>query len=81
MRYFDFEAVAKRVGAKQADLKKLGHFVRAEFPDDDMMFELHMLRALMAIESGQGEIEDILNSYRVDSVNRSRCMRELGKAG
>jgi hypothetical protein len=34
--------------------------VREEFPDDEMMFKLHVLRAVLAIESGQITVEQAL---------------------
>jgi transcriptional antiterminator len=45
-RMFDYEALAKEYNISQEALKKLEKEVREDFPDDEMMFELHMIRAL-----------------------------------
>lgn len=45
-KMFDYEALAKEYNISQEALKKLEKEVREDFPDDEMMFELHMIRAL-----------------------------------
>jgi hypothetical protein len=34
--------------------------IRKDFPADDMMYELHVLRACMPVRDGYAQIEDIL---------------------
>jgi hypothetical protein len=34
--------------------------IRRNFPADDMMYELHVLRARMAVRNGYAKVEDIL---------------------
>lgn len=46
--YFDVEKVAKSTGITESDFNRLVKEVRQEFPDDDMMFELHLMRAIKA---------------------------------
>ncbi len=47
MIMFDLTKLKNQVPKEQ--VKKLTQEIRAEFPDDEMMFELHLLRALKAI--------------------------------
>ena len=60
MRYFDFEKVAAEAGIPAERLAELCKMMRGEFPRDDMMFELHVLRACMAIRDGRLRLEDAL---------------------
>ena len=59
---FDYRAAAQRAGIADQDVARLCQVVRDEFPDDEMMFELHVLRAVLAIESGQITLEQALKS-------------------
>ena len=60
MDYFDYEAVAREAGMADEKLDLLRDVVREEFPDDQMMFELHMLRACRAIQDGFVTIDEAL---------------------
>lgn len=62
MRFFDYSKVAKEAGIPPDKLAKLISSVRQEFPKDDMMFELHVLRACLAIRDGHVSIEEALKS-------------------
>ncbi len=62
MRYFDYEKMAKDAGIPTENLAALGEIVRREFPWDDMMFELHLLRACMAVRNGYATVEEVLRS-------------------
>jgi hypothetical protein len=57
---FDYLAAAKRTGIPEDKLDRLCAIVRAEFPSDEMMAELHILRAVMAIERGDTTLDEIL---------------------
>lgn len=59
--YFDYISVAKKCDISEDTLKKLEDIERKEFPRDQMMFELHMLRMLKAIDRGSVKPEEILN--------------------
>jgi len=59
---FDYRSAAQRAGILERDLDRLCRVVREDFPDDEMMFELHVLRALLAIESGQITLEQALKA-------------------
>jgi hypothetical protein len=59
---FDYRSAAQRAGISEEELDRLCQVVREEFPDDDMMFELHVLRAILAIEGGHITLEQALKS-------------------
>ncbi len=44
----------------QEEFERLEHEIREEFPDDEMMFELHLARALEAYHSGMITKEQLL---------------------
>lgn len=58
--YFDVEKVAKSTGITESDFNRLMKEVRQEFPDDDLMFELHLMRAIKA-------------AAKVDSLKPLQC--------
>lgn len=58
---FDYFTAAKRVGIPQDKLDRLCALVRAEFPSDEMMAELHILRAILSIERGDTTLEEVLS--------------------
>ena len=62
---FDYLDAARRIGLPDVQLDRLCNQVRSEFPDDDMMFELHVLRAIMAVESGRVTRDQILAELEV----------------
>lgn len=45
--FFDTEKKAREPGIQPEVYQKLKEEVKSEFPNDEMMFELHLLRALM----------------------------------
>lgn len=60
MQYFDYESVARQAGIQGDKLASLLEILRAEFPRDDMLFELHVLRACMAVRDGLIGVEHLL---------------------
>jgi hypothetical protein len=59
--FFDYELAADRAGIPHHVLERLQAFFRADFPDDEMMAELHLLRAVLYIERGDTKINEILS--------------------
>lgn len=57
MEYFDYEKISREAGISDEDLSAICEAMREEFPSDDMMWELHILRACMAIRDGRLTIE------------------------
>ena len=60
IEYFDYERVAREAGIADEKLAVLAAQVRTEFPGDQMMFELHMLRACKAIRDGHITIDQAI---------------------
>lgn len=52
MRYFAYETIAREANIPPDKLQELRQLARREFPKDDMMYELHLLRICMAIKQG-----------------------------
>jgi hypothetical protein len=59
--FFDYVSAANRAGIPRQALEKLREYFHAEFPDDEMMAELHLLRAVLSIERRDTTIDDILS--------------------
>ena len=62
MQSFALENVAGEAGIRGDDLKRLCEAARREFPRDETMFELHVLRACMAVRGGFVTLQDALRS-------------------
>jgi hypothetical protein len=62
VRYFDYEQVAREAKIPPDQLAALGTLVRQEFPWDDMMYELHLLRVCTAIRDGHVTLEQALKA-------------------
>ena len=60
MPYFDYETIARQAGIPADKLRELCQVMKAEFPGDEMMSSLHVLRAVMAVRDGRVRLEDIL---------------------
>ena len=58
---FDYATAANLVGISSEDLDRLVALMRAEFPGDEMMVELHVLRTVQAVERGDVTLGDILH--------------------
>ncbi len=57
---FDLDKLKSDTGLSTQQMTHLEQQVRAEFPDDEMMFELHVMRILEAIRHGWLTIEAAL---------------------
>jgi hypothetical protein len=62
---FDYVAAAKRAAIGPEELDRLVALTRAEFPRDEMMVELHVLRIIQAVERGDVSLSDILRPRAV----------------
>jgi len=74
MRYFDFKRLAREAGIPADKMEELCQSIRREFPKDDMMYELHVMRACMAIRDGYISLEDAI---RVESEARLKKAESL----
>lgn len=68
MEHFDFESVARDAGIPPEDLDRLCRIMREEFPHDEMMFELHMLRACRAIRDGDISLDEALGAEQAKAA-------------
>ena len=62
MACFNWERAAREAKIPAAKLAVLRRSIRREFPRDDMMYELHLLRACMAVAKGWITLEEALSS-------------------
>lgn len=60
MEYFNYEKAAQEAGISADQLTQLCQMIETEFPNDRMLFELHVLRACMAVVRGVVTIQEIL---------------------
>lgn len=60
MRYFDYEKVFQEAKIPSDKMEILRRIIHEEFPRDEMMYELHLLRACMAIKEGLISIEEAI---------------------
>ena len=60
MTYFDYEEVAREAHIPAGKLEELRQLIKGEFPRDEMMYELHLLRVCMAIKNGVLTIDQAL---------------------
>jgi hypothetical protein len=58
--YFDYEEVAREARIPAEKLEVLRRLIKREFPRDEMMYELHLLRACMAIKEDVVTIDQAL---------------------
>jgi len=45
---FDIKRVAKEYGLSQEQVEEIKRDIRCEFPKDELMYELHVIRAIMS---------------------------------
>lgn len=61
MALFDYEAVAREAGISDEDLELIKNAVREEFPNDEMMWEPHVMRACSAIRDGVASMAGVID--------------------
>ncbi len=61
MSCFDYEQAAAEAGFSSEEVAQLSRVVRAEYPHDDMLYELHMVRACRAVREGVITIADAIH--------------------
>jgi len=57
---FDLKRLEQASGLPPAVLEQIEQAIQADYPDDAMMFELHLVRVLQALKEGRITIEQIL---------------------
>lgn len=59
---FNYSAVANEAGISPDKMREILAIIRQDYPADDMLYELHVLRTCMAIRDGAITIDDALHS-------------------
>ena len=62
MHYFDYEKMAKAARIPKNKLEELSTAIRQEFPKDDMMYELHLMRVCMSVRDGHVSVDDAIRT-------------------
>lgn len=62
MDYFDYQSVAGEAGLTADQLDQLRRVVLRDYPNDALLFELHMLRACRAILERRLTVEEALST-------------------
>ena len=60
--YFDYLSAARDCRLTSEQVTALEAVERHEFPDDQMMFELHMLRVIEQDRAGHLKLEEVLSA-------------------
>ena len=68
MSYFDYVGAASEAGISAGELEQLCRSLRREFPADDMLYELHVLRACMAVRDGWVRLDELLQDEPAGQV-------------
>ena len=55
---FDIETAFRRSGLSVKEIEKIKRQVRRDFPIDDMMYELHIIRILNAMKKEYWKLDD-----------------------
>lgn len=56
----DIERILRKKGLTQQQIDLLKAEVRREFPNDDMMYELHLIRLVHSLMEGYCNLKDLL---------------------
>lgn len=65
---FDYERIAKEIGVADDKLEQLTALVRDQYGEDEMMFELRMLRSLTSVKNGRAPIDAIIAEFSKTSA-------------
>ncbi len=62
--YFSYPQAATEAGINAEQLTVIEKMFRMDYPEDDMLFELHMLRVCHAVKDGRASLDVILREAR-----------------
>lgn len=62
--YFSYRQPATEAGINAEQLAMIEKMFRMDYPDDDMLFELHVLRVCQAVKDGRASLDVILREAR-----------------
>ena len=66
LEYFDYRTTARDAGIDDDQLRLIEKMFRADYPSDDMLYELHVLRACQSIRDGLTTLDAVLRDARGD---------------
>ena len=61
---FDYEKVAKEAKISKNKLEELSATIRQEFPKDNMMYELHLMRVCMSVRDGHVSVDEAIRTEK-----------------
>ena len=64
MHYFDYEKMANEARIPKNKLEELSMAIRQEFPKDNMMYELHLMRVCMSVRDGHVNVDDAIRTEK-----------------
>lgn len=59
-QYFDYRGAARDAGITDDQLRLIEQMFRADYPTDDMLFELHVLRVCLSVKEGRTDLARVL---------------------
>ena len=62
--HFSYQQAATEASINAEQLAMIEKMFRIDYPDDDMLFELHILRVCHAVRDGRGSLDVILREAR-----------------
>ena len=68
MEFFDYKSVAKEANIPPDKLAIICDMLRREYPDDEMLYELHVLRACLSVRDGRTTLDKILKDELAGKV-------------
>ena len=66
----DIEKKLRESGLNQGQIEQIKAEVRYEFPNDDMMYELHLIRLVHSLTNGYCRLQDILTPEKESRTNQ-----------
>ena len=81
MEYFDYQSVANEAGITPAQLAQITERIQRDYPEDRMLYELHVLRACLALRDRLVTVEQVLAEPKAIQYrgSRSGADRSRGK--
>jgi hypothetical protein len=80
MQHFDYRPAAQQANLSAVDLARLEALVRADYPQDDMLFELHVLRVCIALRDGRVRLAQVFDAKEPRRLSRPRTGASRRKA-
>lgn len=69
LQHFDYHKSAREAGIDGAQLRLIEQMFRADYPDDDMLYELHVLRACNSVRDGLTTLDAILRDAEQNNAS------------